>query len=1402
MMQSFSTRLTARSLFSIVQLQMKWVTSRLPGNVRRGRRAGFFLALLVINLLMSTSIAVAAEPVMEFLNGLRERRYYDSALFYIEQMENNKSLPPELVQVLSYERGQTLLQSAKSLLNLDAQRKQLDAAQAAFEVFVKANPNHALAGRANTARGQILLEKARVDIWDADKPSNEGNRQNRLADARKAIGAARKIFEEARKQHETNWRKYPAYIPEEQKEERAARASAEEQFIRAQLDLAMCTYWEAQAYDKTAPERKKLLQDSAFAFESIHQQNRSQIGGLFARIWQGKCFEEQGDAEGIRIALGIYGEILGHDSSSQAMRTLQDSALRFRLICLNTEHRKDNQLVIQEAETWLRNNRDRARTDVGLGIEWELARAMESAGTDRNNPENARKNSLTQALNRARSINRYPGELKNPSSGMIQRILVLLNRDVADPKDFDTAYGNGGTLYDQVAAVNSQIRKLQQENKQAEARKQYDSLMATAAEMTRMYDLGLKLATPATDPNLVNIARLRLAYGYLLQKRDFEAAIIAEDQILRHSGDNSTIAQEAGYLLMAAFDHAYSDAPEGKRDFEERQVIAAANLLCEKWPESDRANDARNTVAKIYWNNNDLLTAAEWWLKIPKGTSQYADAQVRAGKAYWRQYVTEASKPEGERPSQEDMAKWKTAAINHLTIGLDEAEKQIPDDAPFPDDLVGAKLTLVSIRNLDGLYQQKDPKGPLGALELLQKDPHSVLKEVDLPKGQKRPQDPAKAKSRQMASFAYQQLLRAYVGTKNLDEARKARIKLEEVASGGDAAALTQVFVDFGQELERELERLRAAGDKKRLDDVRSGFEAFLNELFQRKEGQTIYSLLWIGETFSSLADASADEPAKATDFYKKAAGAYQEIIDSAAKDSNFANPQQVVACKLRLVNCLKNQKDFAKAEGVILDVLKTNPNAPDAQFEASSLYQAWGNEEKNADKFNIALYGKKGDQHIWGWTYTSQMLQQTLFRQKEERVERLHFDARYNQAEAEKQFGLTINDPKESRLHLDRALSNINSFQRVSKRWPDEEYQRFNTLYRAILQDLGEPTIDLPRELASTEPSAEMKAANGAAQEQAAAPVVATAPVKETQPAEAESGGSGYFLFGLLLVVTLGCVGFWYWYQSKNQLKPKMTIDAGNDAAVVSAIGNAASHAVPHAPPGEFGPPLTAMPQAKQNGSAHNRVSGPAFPGFDPISGDAKKPTRAPAPKPSVAASAAVKPAAVRPTAAKPAAPVAGANVAPKAAPTAAPQSPRPKADATGAVPQKPAAAKPAAPPQPTAQQLAAQQAAAQQKTSQQPPAQKPAVPKPVAPVATPKPAAPIAAKPKPAAPPTETPAPKPPAATPAAPQAKKPATEGQKRPEKSAATDSPFPLGNPLPPPVKKSEKPSSPNPFNPFQ
>ncbi|WP_437205019.1 hypothetical protein [Planctomicrobium sp. SH664] len=1088
-------------------------------------RLRHFIPVLLVTLGVVRSLS-AVEPVEEFLAGLQQRRYFDTALSYLDQLAENKNLDPALKAVLPYERGQVLLRSAQDLVNLDAQRKQLDAAQLAFEQFVKQQPTHPLAARANTARGRILLEKARVEIWDSERGANQNQRSKFRESAKLNVQSARRIFEQARDQYLAAHARFPTHIPEEDRVQRAARDAAEAFSMEAQLDLAECLYWEAQIFDPGSKERKDRLDEAGKEFEQIHQKFRTQIGGLFARMWQGKCFEEQGN---VAAAEGIYSEILAHDDKSEAYQTLKDRALRFRLICLNHDQRKQYTTAADEADRWLKSARTRARTDVGLGIQWELCRAQEALGNDRNATDAVKKSLLNQALSRARDINRYPGELKVPSSAMIQRIMGALNRATSDPKDFDSAYSSAGQLWEEVKAANSAVADAKSRNDLKSAQQHQATLQATSAEMSRLYELALRLAPVDADAALINLARIRLSYGYLLQQRFFDAAAIAEYQMIKYGEKYPEVGAEGGFLALTAFDHAYNSAPENDRSFERRQLTQLATTICNRWPQSDRANDARNAVAKVAWQAGDLQEAARWWNEVPADSSQYADSQARAGKAFWRQYVLSSNLRDGEPASPEQLQKWKAAAVQHLENALAEAERSTSPTARLSDEMVGAKLTLVSIRNLDGIYTTAKG-GPAGAIELLTKDPHPVIKMVEPTPGQKRPTNPAMAQSRQMASSAWQQLLRAQIGVKDLDAARKARQKLEEVAGGENNAALTQVFVDFGKELEQELTRLQASGETKRLADVRAGFEKFLNDLFERKEGQTFYSLLWIAETYSSLAEGSRDSREQQRKLYEKSAVSYQSILDRAAREPDFARPEQITACKLRLVNCLRLQHNFSKAEPILLEVMKTSPQAPDVQFAAAQLYQEWG--ESGGDdaeqKFAIALYGRPQPVHVWGWNYAAQSLQRATAGRRDERLEQMHFDARYHLANSEYRFGKSLKDAEQSRLHLDRALAAITGFRRISANWPDTEYARFNTLYKRVLADTGGTIVDLPRQTATVAAPAEQTAtANSSATASATpSPVVApvtdtsAAPVTEPPPAAATSP---WMLWGAALMVLGG---------------------------------------------------------------------------------------------------------------------------------------------------------------------------------------------------------------------------------------------------------------------------------------
>ena len=310
----------------------------------------------------------------EFLDGLRARQYFDWALLYLEQLQDKSDLPADLKAIIPYERAMTFSESARHTVSPETQQRQLDQALGFLEQFTQQSPQHPLAATANSTRAHILLNKARVDILQAKLPSNKENRAEFQDRARTQVNLAREIFEKAHDQYQKAWETFPKFIDRSaEPSKHEARQKAEVAFMRAQLDLALCQFEEAQTYDKGTENHTFHLKKAVEQFRDIFTRYRTAVGGLHAQMWEAKCYEEMDDPQ---RALGIYAELLNHPSDG--LKGLQDQVRHFRLICLNHDHRREYAMAIAEADEWLAKAKPiEQRSQAGQGIRWELVVAQE-----------------------------------------------------------------------------------------------------------------------------------------------------------------------------------------------------------------------------------------------------------------------------------------------------------------------------------------------------------------------------------------------------------------------------------------------------------------------------------------------------------------------------------------------------------------------------------------------------------------------------------------------------------------------------------------------------------------------------------------------------------------------------------------------------------------------------------------------------------------------------------------------------------------------------------------------------------------------------------------------------------------------------------------------------------------
>ncbi len=1075
--------------------------------------------------LFGTSTGRSAEPYIPFLQGLRNRGYYDYALDYITQIENDAGLPPDVRKVLPYEKAITLLASSRTLRNPEAQNKQLDQALVFLAQFAKANPGHPLSGQADSERGKILLGKGRVEVWQSKSPDNQNQKAEHQQKARDFIKQARAIFQAAHDKHKTAYGKFDTFIPETEKELYAARAKAEVHYIRAQLDLALCTYERAQTYDATALEYKEILDDASREFSEINKNYRSMVGGLYARLWQGKCFEEQDD---LNKALGIYNELLGHPGKSPAMQRLQDQARQFRLICLNHDDRKDYELVIQEANKWLVDRKSKSRTTVGLGIQWELARAQESMGLTRTLPEADRTRYLRLALKTAKNINRYPGQYKEVSTVMVRRLQVAIRGDEGgDPEDFDTAYQLARNLVKSIAGLQEKVQKATDPKEKVKAQQ---VLKLHLDETARMLRLTLTLVDDSIEVSPVNQTRYLLAYVYYLTRRSYESAILGEF-VGRHAlKEDSQTASDAAYLAMAAWVQAYNDAPKDRRDVEMNMMARVCSLITSKWPQSDRANDARMTLGRIYSQRNQPAEAAAIYTEIPETSDQFAEAQLAAGQAYWSAYLEVALLPDDQRPSAKVLQEWQEASQKHLRTGIEKEQAKVPEGGSPPDGLIAAKVSLAQILVNNG--KEKD------AIAELIGGPHPVTKAIAVEESAARP---AKGvKSKEFAALVYQLLLRSYVGTRQIDEALEAMNKLEEIGKEDNTA----IYVQLGRELEKELKRSQP--DRKA--EVRKAFEAFLGELFKRR-GQTYSSLIWIAETYYSLGVGMGEAKAEAEPYFQKAAETYQSILDLDKEKKPSA--EKLIGVRLRLVNCKRRQSDFSGAFDIVEGILKQKPRALDAQFEAADVLQDWGasSESPSPGKLLDAINGVK-EAGVWGWGQLAMRLGRAMSGPAPNPDFRKRFlEARYNASWCRWKFALSQAGAKQKK-GLEAAQIEIESFALVGGEIDDEWWGKFDSLYQLVQRDLGiapQKKLQRPKRFV-TEPAEKVAKRPDDNDGAASAKISTTSPVVQSQ--SQQSGSNSMLVLVAVLLAGGGAVGFIFWM---GKSKPKRRVMYADDAPVLS---------------------------------------------------------------------------------------------------------------------------------------------------------------------------------------------------------------------------------------------------------
>ncbi|WZO98848.1 tetratricopeptide repeat protein [Isosphaeraceae bacterium EP7] len=782
------------------------------------RRAYWPALALVASL--GAGVVGAQEPsaddprtALEFIQGLRDRRYHDLAVEAVERLRGQADLPPEIKSVLDYELGRTLLDEASSAADLEQRSKLLDQARGRLDAFTKAEPNHPKASEALVQLARLLVERGHLSVLLGEDSGTPAAKEAKLAEARGSFVQARATYDAANKILGAAYATFPKFLPAGDARIKA-RDLALNAMIQGQLQRALVDYEEAQTYPPKDKRRDDLMEKSRVAFEAIYKDHRTELAGLYARMWQGKCYEERGD---LGEAMGVYNELMQHDDP--LLKPLQRQVGYFRILVM--AKRNEHALAADEAVRWLQAYPTERRSPEGIGV--QLAKARSIAAQLPDLKESDREAATKLVVEALTEVVRYASPHKAEAVELLKKYRTQPNL---------TPAAVAGLSYE--AAMGAAEEAL--------ASQDYDR----ASTLLRA---AIRKADPAKQPDLANRARYLLAFAAYQSKHYYESFLLADHLARRYPKfDLSAKATEIG---MAALRAAYNTYNQVDRASDLDRLVEFAAYTAETWPDVDQGDNGRMALGEVHLSRGKYPDAAAAFESVRKDSSRWPEAQSSAGDAHWKQALTIRAKGDPtSTAANPDVDAESKKAVDALLASLAARKTAgVPvTDAGF----------LETACVLGDVYLGTDRAKE--AVELLQ----PLAAALATPAADDKPAEADASRAKVLALT-----MRAYIALGQLERALVLLKPLESASAGG--ASITQFYFRLGQLLQKEMLAQERKNDAMGLKRTRDAYQRMLDALLASKAGQSYDSLQWAGDAMLSI-----DRPKEASAIFDRILKTYE----------------------------------------------------------------------------------------------------------------------------------------------------------------------------------------------------------------------------------------------------------------------------------------------------------------------------------------------------------------------------------------------------------------------------------------------------------------------------------------------------------------------------------------------
>lgn len=1027
--------------------------------------------LMFAALLLAVSgfaTARAEDPAAMFLEALRSKGYYDTALDYLTSAEKSEVVPAYFKAQIPYERGLTLVALAGVEANRELKIKLLKEAEGHLNEFLSKNSASPLVPAARKELADILIGQARLFVRDA-----KGTDQAKLAEADKLYTEAYQSFQSIREDLKKRLEAIPKILNENDRAQKLLAETREQYrqtYQAVRLLSAVMTVEQAEIKKENKAEYEKRMNEAIAEFGKIYDDYRKFYAGFQAKVFQADAYLKMGR---YADAIAAAKEVL--DQEDSGLRSYKIQALAVAAQCWNHESIKQYDETVNQVGAMLDTARPvEEREPDFLRMKLALAKALKARAEASANPDGTdAKKDLRRAKALSFQVSNVVGDLQKEARELL---VALGGPDAATEQPEPTTFAEANQAGKDAAdiAQSSEATRKTIAAKLAAAggndpalKQQVEELDQTVAkargDAIRYFRAALRMAAPE-DADEVGKIRFFLTVLYYTSDDLLSAGVMGEF-IARRTSEDPT-APQSGQIALAAYKRLFDEADETLKDFYLTRTQNVATYLGEAFKGQPEGSAAIATLIPMQLQAGKIDDAMALLEQIPIDSPQRAQMDVLVGQIAWAEYLRNGATlrdlEKAEAPAEE------IAALQAKREALQQtAETTLEGGVERMQTANYGKTEALAVIFLAQIYVGSDRAQD--AVALLENPDKGILAKLAAGNVDIEPK---------IAAEAYKVALRAYVSSiaegananQAVEKAKQTMAALDKTVT--EKKMLMSIYITVAQDLQKQLENAPPA----QREALSKAFAAFLEQV--GAGAQQLDQLVWVAETFYSIASSAVGPDGTPTPAAKgyldQARAAYSQIISMGANKGGDWLPADVartVEMKLAMID--RDSGDYQSAIDRFEKVLGPNNSVLNVQTEAAETLMKWG--QQDPQQYFSAIMGarkdaKTGRNVIWGWSRLGSVARQNA--KPENNMMDTFYLSRLRMAEALRDYALAAKDPAKKKKHLEMAEDSIVQIATSIPSMGGPEWkQKFDEVLKSVQKDLGKPADGLSKILASPAP-------------------------------------------------------------------------------------------------------------------------------------------------------------------------------------------------------------------------------------------------------------------------------------------------------------------------------------------